>query len=136
MVVTEVRVVYKISLSFLSPGAVLEMAIVIGVLKTSGIFFVNFQQRFDSTSSMTSLISTVQNGVFSVAGMYLNNDRFATSRSLHQSIEMYVKILYCIIIPTRYFLKRWGYFNRIRPSICPSVTLSPKPLDEIQPNLM
>ena len=84
----------------LSPGAVLEMTIVIGVLKTSGIFFVNFQERFDSTSSMTSLISTVQNGVFSVAGMYTKNGRIATSRYLHQSIDMYINILYCIIIPT------------------------------------
>ena len=33
--------------------------------------------------------------------------------------------------------KRRGYSNRLRPSICPSVLLSPpKPLGEIQPNLM
>ena len=76
------------------------MTIVIGVLKTSGIFFVNFQERFDSTSSMTSLISTVQNGVFSVAGMYMENVRLGTSRYLHQSINIYIKILYCIIIQT------------------------------------
>ena len=46
------------------------MSIIIGVLKTSGIFFVNFQQKFKSTSSMTSLLSTVQNGVFSVTCTY------------------------------------------------------------------
>ena len=53
-------------------GATLEFTIIIGILKTSGIFFVNFQKRFDSTSSMTSLISTVQNGVYSVGGGYLH----------------------------------------------------------------
>ena len=35
--------------------------------------------------------------------------------------------------PQAFLKKRWGYCNRLRPS----VTLSPpKPLDEIQPNLM
>ena len=53
---------------FFSTGATLEMALTIGMIKTSGIFFVNFQQRFDSTSSITSLLSTVQNGVYSVGG--------------------------------------------------------------------
>ena len=53
-----------------STGAALEMSIIIGVLKTSGIFFVNFQKKFNSTSSMTSLLSTVQNGVFSVTCTY------------------------------------------------------------------
>lgn len=52
-------------------GATLEMTIVIGILKTSGIFFVNFQKRFNSTSSMTSLISTVQNGVYSVGALLI-----------------------------------------------------------------
>ena len=36
------------------------------------------------------------------------------------------------------FLKKCrGYCNRLRPPVRPSVTLSPpKPLDEIQPNLL
>ena len=51
--------------------------------------------------------------------------------------------------PHAFLKKRWGYCNRLRPSVCPSVrpsvcpsvrpsvTLSPpKPLDEIQPNLV
>ena len=50
-------------------GATLETTIVIGVMKTSGIFFVNFQQKFNSTSSMTALLSTVLNAVYSVTGM-------------------------------------------------------------------
>ena len=54
---------------WLYAGATLETTIVIGVMKTSGIFFVNFQQRFNSTSSMTALLSTVLNAVYSVTGM-------------------------------------------------------------------
>ena len=47
--------------------------------------------------------------------------------------------------PHAFLKKRWGYCNRLRPSVRlsvrlsvrPSVTLSPpKPLDEIQPNLV
>ena len=41
------------------------------------------------------------------------------------------------IYPHAFLKKRQGYCNRLRPSVCPSVTLSPpKPLDEIQPNLV
>ena len=41
------------------------------------------------------------------------------------------------IYPHAFLKKRQGYFNRLPPSACPSVTLSPpKPLDEIQPNLV
>ena len=36
-----------------------------------------------------------------------------------------------------YMVKAWGYCYRLRPCICPSIMLSlPKPLDEIQPNLV
>ena len=49
-------------------GATLEMVIVVGMLKTSGIIFVAFQDRFQSSSSVTSLISSVQNAVWSVTG--------------------------------------------------------------------
>ena len=49
-------------------GATLEMVIVVGMLKTSGIIFVAFQERFQSSSSVTSLISSVQNAVWSVTG--------------------------------------------------------------------
>ena len=47
--------------------------------------------------------------------------------------------------PHAFLKKRWGYCNRLRPSARPSVPLSvrlsatlspPKPLDEIQPNLV
>ena len=39
--------------------------------------------------------------------------------------------------PHAFLKKRRGYCNRLRPSVRPSVTLSPpKPLDEIQPNLV
>ena len=41
------------------------------------------------------------------------------------------------VYPHAFLKKRWGYCNRLRPSVRPSVTLSPpKPLDEIQPNLV
>ena len=49
---------------------------------------------------------------------------------------------YLFIIPTLFLKKRRGYCNRLRRpsvrlSVRPSVTLSPpKPLDEIQPNLV
>ena len=29
-----------------------------------------------------------------------------------------------------------GYFNRLHPSLCLSIMLSPKPLDEIRPDLV
>ena len=43
--------------------------------------------------------------------------------------------------PHAFLKKRRGYCNRLRPSVRPSVRLSfmlspPKPLDEIQPNLL
>ena len=46
-----------------------------------------------------------------------------------------------IFYPHAFFKKRRGYCNRLRPSLHPSVRLSvtlspPKPLDEIQPNLV
>ena len=43
------------------------------------------------------------------------------------------KMLMAVNNPHAFLKKRWGYCNRLRPS----VTLSPpKPLDEIQPNLV
>ena len=39
--------------------------------------------------------------------------------------------------PHAFLKKRRGYCNRLRPSVRPSITLSPpKPLEEIQPNLV
>ncbi|KAL3846708.1 hypothetical protein ACJMK2_017675 [Sinanodonta woodiana] len=45
------------------------MFLVIGLMKTTGIFFVQYQKSFKSSSSMTSLITSVQNGVYSVASL-------------------------------------------------------------------
>ncbi|KAK3594887.1 hypothetical protein CHS0354_020547 [Potamilus streckersoni] len=45
------------------------MFLVIGLTKTTGIFFVQYQKSFNSSSSMTSLITSVQNGVYSVASL-------------------------------------------------------------------
>ncbi|XP_052223958.1 uncharacterized protein LOC127839610 [Dreissena polymorpha] len=38
----------------------------VGVIKSSGILFVAFQERFQSTSATTSLLSTVQNFTYSI----------------------------------------------------------------------
>ena len=44
---------------------------------------------------------------------------------------------FVIFYPHAFLKKRRGYCNRLRPSVRPSVTLfSPKPLDEVQPNLV
>ena len=41
------------------------------------------------------------------------------------------------IYPHAFLKKRRGYYYRLRQAVCPSVMLSPpKPLDEIQPNLV
>lgn len=48
----------KITVHFTS-GAAIQMTLVIGMLKSSGLLFVAFQERFHSNSSTTSLISTV-----------------------------------------------------------------------------
>ena len=48
-------------------------------------------------------------------------------------IVMITENILAVIIPTLFLKKRRGYCNGLRPS----VTLSPpKPLDEIQPNLV
>ena len=42
-----------------------------------------------------------------------------------------------VYYPHAFLKKRRGYCYRLRPSVCPPVTLShPKPLDEIKPNLV
>lgn len=46
------------------------MALIIGLLKSSGLIFVAFQEKFKSSSSMTSLPSTIQNIVFSIMGEF------------------------------------------------------------------
>ena len=52
-------------------------------------------------------------------------------------IELDKKIILFVCYPHAFLKKRWGYCSRLRLSVHPSVTLSPpKPLDEIQPNLV
>ena len=46
------------------------MALAVGLIKSSGVLFVAFQERFQSTSAETSLLSTVHNAVYSVSGVY------------------------------------------------------------------
>ncbi|XP_045210172.2 monocarboxylate transporter 12-B-like [Mercenaria mercenaria] len=46
---------------FVLLGATLEMILQLGMIKSAGILFVAFQEKFDSSSSVTSLLSTVQN---------------------------------------------------------------------------
>lgn len=46
---------------FVLLGAFLNMLLLIGIIKCSGILFVAFQERYGSSSSMTSLLSTVEN---------------------------------------------------------------------------
>ena len=56
----------------LSPlsASTLQMALAVGLIKSSGVLFVAFQERFQSTSAETSLLSTVHNAVYSVSGVY------------------------------------------------------------------
>lgn len=46
---------------FVLLGATLEMFLQLGIVKSAGILFVAFQEKFHSSSSVTSLLSTVQN---------------------------------------------------------------------------
>ncbi|KAK3594888.1 hypothetical protein CHS0354_020548 [Potamilus streckersoni] len=50
-------------------GALVYLTIVVGALKNSGIYFIQWQERFNATSSMTSLIISVQSGVYSVSSL-------------------------------------------------------------------
>lgn len=44
------------------------MALTVGIIKSSGVLFVAFQDRFHSDSATTSLLSTVHNAVYSICG--------------------------------------------------------------------
>ncbi|XP_052783153.1 monocarboxylate transporter 5-like [Mya arenaria] len=52
-------------------GASLQLMLTIGILKSSGILFVAFQERFDSSATTTSLLSTVQNLTYGVTAMFV-----------------------------------------------------------------
>ena len=59
----------------------------------------------------------------------------STSKACVNPVCIFKKEL--VYYPHAFLKKRRGYCNRLRPSVRPSVTLStPKPLDEIQPNLV
>ena len=48
-----------------------------------------------------------------------------------------LSVFFFVCYPHAFLKKCWGYCNRLRPSVRLSVTLSPpKPLDEIQLNLV
>ncbi|KAL4220737.1 hypothetical protein ACF0H5_021131 [Mactra antiquata] len=75
-------------------GGIFEMSLLIGILKSSGLLFVAFQEKFKSSSSMTSLPSTVQNICFSVMAIFVMNIglKLTTSRNL----VMFGSVLMCI----------------------------------------
>ncbi|XP_052211843.1 monocarboxylate transporter 2-like isoform X2 [Dreissena polymorpha] len=56
----------------------------VGVVKSSGILFVAFQERFQSTSATTSLLSTVQNFTYSIVAtlVMLLGVKLASCRTL------------------------------------------------------
>jgi len=57
-----------VSIHPFTPGSTLQLFLTVGLIKSSGILFVAFQERFESTSAMTSLLSTVQNFTYSITG--------------------------------------------------------------------
>ncbi|XP_060604160.1 monocarboxylate transporter 12-like isoform X2 [Ruditapes philippinarum] len=65
-------------------GASLEMFLLVGIVKSSGILFVAFQEKFYSSSSVTSLLSTVQNICQSIMALIVMTFgiRFTTCRTL------------------------------------------------------
>ncbi|KAL3846936.1 hypothetical protein ACJMK2_017877 [Sinanodonta woodiana] len=65
-------------------GALVYLTFVIGALKNSGIYFIQWQERFNATSSMTSLIISVQGGVYSVSSLLVTRIglKFASCRVL------------------------------------------------------
>ncbi|XP_045210169.2 monocarboxylate transporter 5-like [Mercenaria mercenaria] len=69
---------------FVLLGASLEMFLLVGIVKSSGILFVAFQERFSSSSSVTSLLSTVQNICQSVIALLVMTCgiKFTTCRAL------------------------------------------------------
>ncbi|XP_052783150.1 monocarboxylate transporter 12-like [Mya arenaria] len=52
-------------------GAALQLMLTLGISKSSGILFVAFQDRFDSSAATTSLLSTVQNLTYGVSAMFV-----------------------------------------------------------------
>ncbi|KAL4240046.1 hypothetical protein ACF0H5_000841 [Mactra antiquata] len=69
---------------FILLGGVLEMFLVIGVQKASGLLFVAFQEKFKSNSTMTSLPSTVLSICYSIMSILVMNVgmKVTTSRTL------------------------------------------------------
>ncbi|KAL4239124.1 Major Facilitator superfamily [Mactra antiquata] len=65
-------------------GGIIEMGLIMGIQKSSGLLFVAFQEKFHSSSSMTSLPSTVQNVFYSVTALFATNIgmKLTTSRNL------------------------------------------------------
>ncbi|KAL4239123.1 hypothetical protein ACF0H5_003825 [Mactra antiquata] len=54
-------------------GGITEMALMMGIQNASGLLFVIFQEQFHSSSSMTSLLSTVENICYSVSALFATN---------------------------------------------------------------
>ena len=65
-------------------GVTLEIMIVVGLFKASGIIFVAIQERFGSSASMTSIISTLTMASWSVASLLIMNigSKFLSSRTI------------------------------------------------------
>ena len=65
-------------------GATLELTIIVGLFKSSGIIFVATQERFGSSASMTSIISTVTMATWSVTSLLVMNvgSKFLCSRTI------------------------------------------------------
>ncbi|KAL3854463.1 hypothetical protein ACJMK2_013731 [Sinanodonta woodiana] len=66
-------------------GAYINSVLVVGMLRLEGIFFNEYQKKFQSSSGITSLIPSVQNGVyslFSLIVMLIGSSRLNTRVSL------------------------------------------------------
>jgi len=73
-----------VSIHPFTPGSTLQLFLTVGLIKSSGILFVAFQERFQSTSAMTSLLSTVQNFTYSITGALV--DFFETRTRMYSEI--------------------------------------------------
>ena len=78
-------------------------------------------------------------GCFDVPSVFAFAFETRGHNDINNGLPMTLKwhLLSSYFYPHAFLKKRRGYCNRLRPSVRPSVTLSPpKPLDEIQPNLV
>ncbi|XP_052782342.1 monocarboxylate transporter 14-like [Mya arenaria] len=110
-------------------GAITQMTLTGGLNKSAGILFVAFQERFDSSSATTSLLSTVLYLTYSIAALFVMT--FGIKLATCRTLVFLGSLVHCIgyIITSRahdvrVLLVSYGIFIGIGNALTQSTSLT------------